>query len=165
MLTATAGGDADWYHDSHEAYALEEQLRYSRGNEQEADRLGLKTMIRAGRDPNAAAEIFESLLKATRYNSNRMPEFLLTHPVTERRIADSKARTFNMQERHYPDNPEYYLLQARAKVTMQSDAANSVAHFKQLLASNTPTTSKESTDWRWPTWLRKLSSATDLLTV
>ena len=94
-------------------------------------------MIRAGRDPNAAAEIFESLLKATRYNSNRMPEFLLTHPVTERRIADSKARTFNMQERHYPDNPEYYLLQARAKVTMQSDAAKPAAHFKQLLASNT----------------------------
>ena len=138
VLTATAGGDAGLAAmTATQAYALEEQLRYSRGNEQEADRLGLKTMIRAGRDPNAAAEIFESLLKATRYNSNRMPEFLLTHPVTERRIADSRARTFNMQERHYPDNPEYYLLQARAKVTMQSDAANSVAHFKQLLASNT----------------------------
>ena len=141
VLTATAGGDAGLAAmTATQAYALEEQLRYSRGNEQEADRLGLKTMIRAGRDPNAVAEMFESLLKASRYNSNRMPEFLLTHPVTERRIADSRARTFRIQERHYPDNPEFYLLQARALLAIQVDPKQSVAYFKQLLASNTQQT-------------------------
>lgn len=138
VLTATAGGDAGLAAmTATQAYALEEQLRYSRGNEQEADRLGLKTMIRAGRDPNAVAEMFEEMLKASRYNSNRIPEFLLTHPVTERRVADSRARTFRIQDRHYPDNPEFYLLQARALVTMQKDPEQSLQYFKQLLASNT----------------------------
>lgn len=138
VLTATAGGDAGLAAmTASQAYALEEQLRYSRSNEQEADRLGLKTMVRAERDPNAAAEMFEALLKATRYNSNRTPEFLLTHPVTERRIADSRARTFGMPERHYFDNPEFYFMQARAVVSMNKNPATSRAHFKQRLASNT----------------------------
>lgn len=141
VLSATAGGDAALAAISAtQAYAIDEQLRYSRGNEQEADRLGLQTMIRAGRDPNAAADMFEELLKANRYNSNRVPEFLLTHPVTERRVADSRARTFGVQTRHYVDNPEFYLIQARALVAMQKNPVNSIAHFEQLLASNTQQT-------------------------
>lgn len=137
VLSATAGGDAGLAAmTATQAFAIDGQLRYSRANEQEADRLGLKTMTRAGRDPNATAEMFEELLKATRFNSSRVPEFLRTHPVTERRVADSRARTFAMQERHYSDNPEFYLMQARARVSTQKDPVNSVLHFKQLIESN-----------------------------
>ena len=52
-------------------------------------------------------------------------------------MADSRARTLTMQERHYFDNPEFYLMQARARVSTQKDAANSILHFEQLLKSNT----------------------------
>ena len=138
VLSATAGGDAGLAAmTATQALAIDGQLRYSRANEQEADRLGLRTMTRAGRDPNATADMFGELLKATRFNSGPVPEFLRTHPVTERRVADSRARTLTMQERHYFDNPEFYLMQARARVSTQKDAANSILHFEQLLKSNT----------------------------
>ena len=138
VLSATAGGDAGLAAmTATQGFAIDGQLRYSRSNEQEADRLGLKTMTRAGRDPNAVADMFEELLKTTRHKSSRVPEFLRTHPVTERRVADSRARTFAVQERHYLDNPEFYLMQARARVSTQKNPVNAVLHFKQLLASNT----------------------------
>jgi len=65
-----------------QAITMDSQLRYSRSNEQEADRMGLQTMERANRDPGAVADMFATLLKATRYSGSRPPEFLLTHPVT-----------------------------------------------------------------------------------
>ena len=40
-----------------QALAIDQQLRYSRNNEKEADRQGLKIMKKSGRDPGAAAEM------------------------------------------------------------------------------------------------------------
>ena len=40
-------------------------------------------MEKAGRDPGAVGDMFETMLKRLRYSGDRPPEFLLTHPVTE----------------------------------------------------------------------------------
>ena len=141
VLSSTVGSDAGLAAMSAtQAFTIDKQLRYSRGNEQEADRVGLKTMQRAGRDPNAMADMFGEMLKATRYNGNRVPEFLLTHPVTEKRVADTRARTFSNQQRHYPDNAEFYIMQARAQVAMQKNPVNSIKHYQRKLAANTQQT-------------------------
>ena len=141
VLSSTVGGDAGLAAISAtQAFAVDKQLRYSRGNEQEADRMGLKTMQRAGRDPNAAADMLEEILKTSRYNGNRIPEFLLTHPVTEKRIADTRARTFSSQQRHYPDNTEFYIMQARAQVAMQKNPADSIKYYQRELEANTQQT-------------------------
>src|SRR4051812_30006409 len=46
-------------------------LRFSRENEQEADRIGMQTMLDAKLDPYAASDMFEEMLHATR--SSRRP--------------------------------------------------------------------------------------------
>jgi predicted Zn-dependent protease len=138
VVSSTMGGDAGLAAlSATQALTLEQQLRYSRGNEQEADRLGVKTMIRAERDPNAAAGMLTNMLALTRYNSNRVPEFLLTHPVTERRVADTKARAFKNQQRHYKENQEFYIIKARMQLLLQNNATASIKHFARQLDSNT----------------------------
>ena len=119
-----------------QAISADQQLRYSRNNEQEADRLGVKIMTRAGKDPGASADMLNNMLALSRYKGNRPPEFLLTHPVTERRVADTRARTHSETKRHYPENPDYYLMQARAAVVMQNDAKYSVSYFTQKVVAN-----------------------------
>ena len=138
VIAATAGGDAGMAAiTTAQALTMDGQLRYSRSNEQEADRLGLQTMERAKRDPAAAAGMFETLLRATRYNGRRVPEFLLTHPVTEKRIADARGRAMSNSMRHYRINPEFYLMQARALVAIASNPAKAIAGFEAKLRANT----------------------------
>jgi len=138
VVAATVGGDAGIAAMSaSQAYASNSRLRYSRSNEQEADRIGLQTMERSGRDPSAAGDMFETLLMKTRYSGSHIPEFLLTHPVTEKRIADARGRSMGHGLRHYHDQPDYYLMQARAIVSMDSSSQDSITKFQAELNSNT----------------------------
>ena len=120
-----------------QAISADHQLRYSRSNEQEADRQGIKILTKAGRNPEASADMLNNMLALSRYKGNRPPEFLLTHPVTERRVADTRARTISANTRHYPESSDYFIMQARAAVIMQNDAKYSVSYFKQKQDANT----------------------------
>lgn len=138
VIAATAGGDAGMAAiTSTQAMTMQGQLRYSRSNEKEADRMGMQTMERASRDPAAVAGMFETMLRATRFSGSRLPEFLLSHPVTERRISDARGRAMKYSMRHYVNNPEYFLMQARAMVAMEKSPIDSIKRFQAKLDSNT----------------------------
>ena len=138
VIAATAGGDAGLAAiTSTQAMTMQGQLRYSRSNEKEADRMGMQTMERASRDPAAVAGMFETMLRATRFSGSRLPEFLLSHPVTERRISDARGRAMKHSMRHYMSNPEYFLMQARAMVAMEKSPIDSIKRFQAKLDSNT----------------------------
>lgn len=77
------------------AGAQQQQLSYSRAHEQEADRVGIEMLASAGYNPNDMANFFETLLQASKFNQHSIPEFLLTHPVTTSRIADTRGRAAN----------------------------------------------------------------------
>lgn len=83
-LTSTLGGSA------------QSQLAFSRRNEQEADRIGMQTLSASGYDPYAMPKMFERLQQSYRFYGQQAPEFLLTHPVTESRIADSLNRAASL---------------------------------------------------------------------
>lgn len=72
------------------------QIDYTRSNESEADRIGIRTLDRAGYDPGAAAEMFQRMQTAFRSNRGgtreRAPDYLQTHPITTTRIAEAKER-------------------------------------------------------------------------
>ncbi|WP_051298402.1 M48 family metalloprotease [Marinobacterium litorale] len=74
------------------AGSAQAQLAFSRRNEQEADRIGMQTLSASGYDPYAMPKMFERLQNSYRFYGQKPPEFLLTHPVTESRIADSLNR-------------------------------------------------------------------------
>src|SRR5205823_6366214 len=61
---------------------------YSREFEQEADYLGLRYASEAGYDPRALGSFFKELLADQRINSAGVPAYMLTHPLTEDRVAN-----------------------------------------------------------------------------
>ncbi len=136
VLAATVGGDAGMAAmTASQAAMLDEALRYSRQNEQEADRIGIETLYRAGMDPEGAPHMFERMLAATRYTGQRPPEFLLSHPLTESRVADVRARVAKYPQRQYPDNLDYQLMRARVQLAAAERPEHAAARFRDQLTS------------------------------
>ncbi|MBX3705811.1 MAG: M48 family metallopeptidase [Pseudomonadales bacterium] len=115
-----------------QAAAQSSQLRYSRGREQEADRIGLTTLIRAGYDPNGMARMFERMQRTYRFTS-RPPEFLLTHPLSESRIADARQGAQAYDTARFPDQPEFGMMRARALVRYAETPQAAVATFERAV--------------------------------
>ena len=67
----------------------QQQLRYSRIFEREADRYGFNNLIAAGYDPAGMGQMFENMAKVRKLAGDNPPEFLLTHPITSSRISDA----------------------------------------------------------------------------
>lgn len=118
-----------------QAASKDSQLKFSREMEKEADRIGLQTLIKADFDPTAMPGMFEIMLKSTRYRS-KVPAFLLSHPVTESRIADTAGRVQKYPRRHHPKSEDYQLI--RARVMMQNEDRPSQAAKRFAQALNTP---------------------------
>lgn len=75
---------------------VQRQIDYTRSNESEADRLGIRTLSRGGYEPEAMAGMFERMQALSRTNQGgareRAPDYLKTHPVTTLRISEAKQR-------------------------------------------------------------------------
>jgi predicted Zn-dependent protease len=76
------------------------QINYTRGNEQEADRIGIQTLARAGYDPLAVADVFARMERTMRGNQGgwQAPEYLRTHPMSTSRISEAKDRAAQMKQ-------------------------------------------------------------------
>lgn len=118
-----------------QAAAIESSLRFSRQMEQEADRIGMETLIGAGFDPYAMPDMFELMLRASRYRSN-VPEFLLTHPVTEKRISDSMGRASRYPKRQYARDIGFQLVRARVILNHENSPQVAVKRFQDELNGN-----------------------------
>ncbi|WP_417792300.1 M48 family metalloprotease [Stutzerimonas xanthomarina] len=120
---------------STQAAAIQSQRRFSRQNEQEADRIGIVNLERAGYDPRAMPEMFSRLMRQYRYDQ-KPPEFLLTHPVTESRIADTKNRAEQYPDTGVEDSLRYQLLRARMDLKFESTPGLSAKRFRAMLADD-----------------------------
>ncbi|GLQ75176.1 beta-barrel assembly-enhancing protease [Vibrio penaeicida] len=95
-----------------QAGMIQSQINYTRSNEKEADRFGIVTMSKAGFDPQAMPQFFGRLADEFRYVS-KPPPMLLTHPLPEDRITDSRARAQSMPPKRLGPSIEYNLARAR----------------------------------------------------
>lgn len=131
MIGAVGGGDAGMAAVSAaQAAAQSNQLRYSRTREQEADRIGLNTLTRAGMDPRGMSRMFERMQQAYRFTS-RPPEFLLTHPLSESRISDARQQVQQYPAQDYQNSPEYALMRARVRVHYADSPQSAVRQFEK----------------------------------
>ncbi len=121
---------------STQAWSIQNMLHYSRMNEREADRVGLQIMADAGMNPRAMPKMFEELLRESRIQGSRPPEFLSDHPVTESRIADTRNRAAQYPRRHYPESLEYHLMRARMIVHFADSPDAAVKQYRSLLENS-----------------------------
>jgi predicted Zn-dependent protease len=64
--------------------------KFSRGDEEEADRYGVKYAVRAGIDPRGMPEMFEIMLAEREKRNGGSGSFLASHPMEEDRIAATR---------------------------------------------------------------------------
>ncbi|WP_262927307.1 M48 family metalloprotease [Phytohalomonas tamaricis] len=125
MIIAAGGGGGDFGVATiagTQAAFLQNQLAYSRQYEEEADRVGLEALARAGMDPQAMPRMFRAMQRIASLQGNSPPEFLLTHPLTESRINYVQARANQLHVKEAPPGPEYDMVRARAMLAINMSA-------------------------------------------
>jgi len=116
--------------------AIENQLRFSRSNETEADRVGQDVMFSAGFDPDGMSTLFERLLAINRFG-RQPPEFLLSHPLTESRVSGSRGRASRYPRQQYRANLEYQIVRARVVGHYATNKADLVLEYERLFDYST----------------------------
>ncbi len=91
---------------------MQSQINYTRANEKEADRFGISTLAKAGFDVQAMPRFFGRLADEYRYAS-KPPPMLLTHPLPEDRITDSRQRAQAYPPLRILPSIDYHLARAR----------------------------------------------------
>ena len=91
---------------------MQSQINYTRANEKEADRFGIATLAKAGFEAQAMPRFFSRLADEYRYAS-KPPPMLLTHPLPEDRITDSRARARDYPPLRLQPSIDYHLARAR----------------------------------------------------
>ncbi|NTZ86273.1 M48 family metallopeptidase [Burkholderia metallica] len=98
-----------------QAYAVDNQLRFSRSAEREADRVGFQLLAGAGYDPYGMPGFFERLDRASMGDAG-VPAYARTHPLTGERIADMEDRARRAPYRQPRQSAEYGFVRARLRV-------------------------------------------------
>ncbi|MDO6428404.1 M48 family metalloprotease [Thalassotalea sp. 1_MG-2023] len=107
-------------------------INYTRGNEKEADRVGIRLLVDSGFDPMGAPNFFGKMAETYRYTS-KPPAMLLTHPLPESRISDARVRAQNYNTRNVRPSLAFHLAKARIEARYQGEAKNNILTFKKRI--------------------------------
>lgn len=133
LIGIAGGGDAALAAmSSVQAASFANQMRFSRSRETEADRIGMNTLVRANHDPAAMSRMFERMQRAYRF-TRKPPEFLLTHPLSETRIADARNQALDLPRGTYKDSLDYQLIRVRAEVHYQKNPEKGIEIYRKRL--------------------------------
>ena len=120
-----------------QAGSIQFQIDFTRENEEEADRVGMKILSESKYDPRSMPTFFERMQQSTRYYGQNIPEFLRTHPVTASRISDTRGRADQYPYKQYPDSLGYQLIRSKLKVLTGTDPAETRKYFESRLNQGT----------------------------
>ena len=114
----------------------QQNLSFSRGDEQEADRIGFKNMVSAGFDPKSTSYMFEKLQSLSRLSGSNELEFLRSHPLTKNRIADAQSRAQGFENKNYRNSLDYDLVRNRTIVHFSEVPRQAVTIFQKELTDS-----------------------------
>lgn len=122
-----------------QAAAIDQQLGFSRQAEQEADRIGMEMMRKAGYDPRGMYLMFSRLSNASKLNEGMGGNvYTRTHPLSVQRMSDIENRLGSVKT-NPTVNASYWYLRAKVLV-MQSKGSraitNALDQFRKQIANS-----------------------------
>jgi beta-barrel assembly-enhancing protease len=119
LLGALGGGGGDAIEGgiiASQGLAAQEQIDFTRSEEQEADRVGIQYLAAAGFDPEGMADFFERTMHEEGVQDSWVPAILIDHPADSDRIAEARARAAQFPPTPNTSSPDYYLIRERVRV-------------------------------------------------
>ncbi|MGB9428761.1 MAG: M48 family metalloprotease [Gammaproteobacteria bacterium] len=139
ILVAASSGDPDVAMGTiatAEGALIQHQITFTRSQEEEADRVGIQTLARAGFSPQGMIEFFQKMQRSSALNGyDRIPEFLLDHPLDSTRMAYLQERALSMHVPPRPDSRSYAIMKARVRVLESDNSDQTLQFFKGALDS------------------------------
>lgn len=118
------------------AAAQQGSINYTRGNEKEADRVGIALLANSNFDPMGAPDFFNKMAEQYRY-STKPPAMLLTHPLPDSRITDVRLRAQNYPSMQRAPSLSFELSKARIKSRYQDNSKDNIIYFSNMLDKQT----------------------------
>lgn len=120
---------------SAQASIVQHQINYTRGDEEEADRVGIATMARAGFQPQGMIDFFAEMQKSSSLNGyDKIPEFLLDHPLDLNRMTEAENRAAQLHVPVQPQSRSYALMKMRLLAMQNNDGTDrQLADFQGLV--------------------------------
>ncbi|GMR19627.1 MAG: M48 family metallopeptidase [Gammaproteobacteria bacterium] len=139
LLAAIMLAQAGEYEAGEAALALtaasltQKSINFTRSHEEEADRVGTQLLIKSGYSAHAMPQFFKRLMNWGRIYETNLPEFLRTHPLTNRRITEAEDRAAP-----YPDTPakpssDFHHFKAKIRAITEEQPGQAVAVFADNL--------------------------------
>lgn len=95
-------------------------INHTRANESEADRIGMQILSEVNLDPYGMASFFEKMEQSTRY-LRLPPPVLLTHPVSQQRMADARLRAAEFRVGLVPASTRLFLMQTKMRHLVEKE--------------------------------------------
>lgn len=120
--------------------ALHQQsmINFTREHEYEADRVGIKTLKKAGFNPLGMAGFFEKLMREKPIDERyHMPEYLRTHPLSINRVTEAKNRAKIKDTDKFTESETYAFVKERLRTFTKDIEIDNTSYYKKLF-SDTP---------------------------
>ena len=115
---------------------LQQMIHFTREHEKEADRVGIALLAKANFDTRAMASVFSKMKKYAHYD-NMPPEYLMTHPLFDSRVADAENRAALFAPKTVPDSLDFHLVRARLEVAKPENMAKKINRLKEKITNTT----------------------------
>ena len=102
-----------------QALGVQTVLDFTRENEKEADRIGIKILHKAGFNTRGSIDFFKTLQKGNQHSIGAAPSFLRTHPITSERISDIENRLTKYPYKQRLDDPSFNFVKGKIRLFLQ----------------------------------------------
>ncbi|HBC56412.1 MAG TPA: hypothetical protein DCZ03_04530, partial [Gammaproteobacteria bacterium] len=112
-------------------------FNFSRGQEREADRIGIKILNDTGYESSYMASLFEQMEQASRFQRTIYSEYLSTHPLTENRIADARNHAAQFASQLSASSLNFELMRVRIQDIHSNGSQNQFEFYRQRITGGT----------------------------
>lgn len=113
--------------------ALQQAMNFTRGEEAEADRVGIGLLAGAGFRTIAMADFFESMGRREGVSEQAGPlDMLRNHPVTRDRIAEARSRAEQQHATEINESILYFWMRERLRVLVASGETDMTAYYAKV---------------------------------